>query len=255
MSAAGGNTFLGDGLSEELSTKLAQIPGLRVAARTSAFEFKGKNLDVRKIGQSLGVRHVLEGSVRRNGDSVRVTVQLIDTATGYHVWAGNFDTAWRDVLELQDDIAHSVTDALQVVLTETEQQRGAGKEHQLDTRAIDPYLAGLGALRQPGDLSRLKQAEQSFTAAIDIDPEFAGAYAGLCRTYARQFDRTRDPAALASADTVCRKALALDETLVETEKALASIAVASGKFESARTVYASLIERNPAGRRRAHRVR
>jgi TolB-like protein/Flp pilus assembly protein TadD/DNA-binding winged helix-turn-helix (wHTH) protein len=245
MSAGGGNAYLGDGLSEELSTKLAQIPGLRVAARTSAFEFKGRNLDVRKIGQLLGVRHVLEGSVRRNGNDVRVTVQLIDTATGYHVWAGNFDTAWRDVLELQDTIAVSVTDALQVVLKDTDHKRDAGKEHQLDTRAIDPYLAGLGALRQPGDLSRLKQAEQSFKAAIDIDPEFAGAYAGLCRTYARQFDRTRDPAALESAETVCRKALALDDTLVETEKALASIALASGKFESARTVYARLVERNP----------
>ncbi len=245
MSAAGGNAYLGDGLSEELSTKLAQIPGLRVAARTSAFEYKGKNLDVRKIGQSLGVRHVLEGSVRRNGDSVRVTVQLIDTATGYHVWAGNFDTAWRDVLELQDDIAHSVTDALQVVLKDTDQRRDAGKEHQLDTRAIDPYLAGLGALRQPGDLSRLQQAEASFKAAIDIDPEFAGAYAGLCRTHARQFERTRDPSALAAAETTCRKALSLDETLVETEKALASIALASGKFEAARTAYAGLIERNP----------
>jgi TolB-like protein/tetratricopeptide (TPR) repeat protein/DNA-binding winged helix-turn-helix (wHTH) protein len=245
MSSGGGNAYLGDGLSEELSTKLAQIPGLRVAARTSAFEFKGRNLDVRKIGQLLGVRHVLEGSVRRNGADVRVTVQLIDTATGYHVWAGNFDREWRDVLALQDDIALSVTDALQVVLKDTDHGRDAGKEHQLDTRAIDPYLAGLGALRQPGDLSRLKQAEQSFKAAIDIDPDFAGAYAGLCRTYARQFDRTRDPAALASADTVCRKALALDETLVETEKALASIALASGKFESARTVYARLVERNP----------
>ena len=107
MSAAGGNTFLGDGLSEELSTKLAQIPGLRVAARTSAFEFKGKNLDVRKIGQSLGVRHVLEGSVRRAGDSVRVTVQLIDTATGYHAWAGNFDRAWNDVLESCRTTSHT----------------------------------------------------------------------------------------------------------------------------------------------------
>ena len=97
MSPAGGNTYLGDGLSEELSTKLAQIPGLRVAARTSSFEFKGRSLDVRRIGQSLGVRHVLEGSVRRNGNNVRVTVQLIDAATGYHVWAGNFDRQWRDV--------------------------------------------------------------------------------------------------------------------------------------------------------------
>ena len=154
---------------------------------------------------------------------------------------------------LQDDIAHSVTDALQVVLTDTDQQRGAGKQHQLDTRAIDPYLAGLGALRQPGDLSRLKQAEQSFRLAVDIDPEFAGAYAGPCRTSARQFERTRDPAAMASAEAVCRKALTLDVTLVETEKALASMALASGKFESARTAYAGLIERNPRDARRSHR--
>ncbi len=93
-----GNSYLGDGLTEELSTRLAQIPGLRVAARTSAFEFKGQNIDVRRIGQSLGVTHVLEGSVRRVGDTVRVTVQFIDTRTGYHVWAGNFDRAWRNLL-------------------------------------------------------------------------------------------------------------------------------------------------------------
>jgi TolB-like protein/Flp pilus assembly protein TadD/DNA-binding winged helix-turn-helix (wHTH) protein len=245
MSSGGANAYLGDGLSEELSTKLAQIPGMRVAARTSAFEFKGKNLDVRKIGQSLGVRHVIEGSVRRNGDNVRVTVQLIDTATGYHVWAGNFDTAWRDVLELQDDIAISVTDALQVVLKDTDRRRGDGKGHQLDTRAIDPYLAGLGALRQPGDLSRLKQAETSFKAALDIDPEFAGAYAGLCRAYARQFERTHDPAPLAAADSVCRKSLELDSSLVETEKALASMAVVAGKFDSAAEAYRVLLVRNP----------
>jgi TolB-like protein/Flp pilus assembly protein TadD/DNA-binding winged helix-turn-helix (wHTH) protein len=245
MSSGGGNAYLGDGLSEELSTKLAQIPGLRVAARTSAFEFKGRNLDVRKIGQSLGVRHVLEGSVRRDGDNVRVTVQLIDTATGYHVWAGNFDRAWRDVLELQDDIAISVTDALQVVLKDAGVRRIEGKLHQLDTRAIDPYLAGLAALRQPGDLSRLKQAEQSFKAATDIDPEFAGAYAGLCRTYARQFERTRDPAPLMAADSVCRRSLELDSSLVETEKALASMAVLDGKFESAAETYRGLLARNP----------
>ena len=151
MSPAGGNTYLGDGLSEELSTKLAQIPGLRVAARTSSFEFKGRNLDVRKIGQSLGVRHVLEGSVRRNGDDVRVTVQLIDAATGYHVWAGNFDRKWRDVLDLQDEIALSVTDALQIVLKDRDLRRGDGRPHQLDTRrAIDPYLAGLARAAPAG---------------------------------------------------------------------------------------------------------
>jgi TolB-like protein/tetratricopeptide (TPR) repeat protein/DNA-binding winged helix-turn-helix (wHTH) protein len=245
MSPAGGNSYLGDGLSEEFSTKLAQIQGMRVAARTSAFEFKGRNVDVRKIGQSLGVRHVLEGSVRRDGDRVRVTVQLIDTASGYHTWVGNFDRPWRDVLTLQDDIAVSVADALQVVLANGEPVQRHEDRHRIDTRAIDPYLAGLAALRQPGDRSRLESAEASFKQAIDIDPEFAGAYAGLCRTNTRQFGRTRNPASLQDAERACRKALSLDPTLVETEKALASIAVSDGRYKEAAIANARLLERNP----------
>ena len=245
MSAGGGNSYLGDGLSEELSTKLAQIPGLRVAARTSAFEFKGRNLDVRKIGQSLGVRHVLEGSVRRNGNDVRVTVQLIDTATGYHVWAGNFDRKWRDVLDLQDDIAVSVTDALQVVLTSQDPGKSEANAHQLNASAIEPYLAGLAALRQPGDLSQMQKAEKSFRAAIAIDPEFAGAFAGLCRVLSRQFDRSRDPESLASAEEACRRSLALDASLVETEKALANIAISSGRYEAGAAAFRRLLVRNP----------
>jgi TolB-like protein/Flp pilus assembly protein TadD len=245
MSAGGGNAYLGDGLSEELSTKLAQIPGLRVAARTSAFEFKGKNLDVRKIGQLLGVRHVLEGSVRRNGDEVRVTVQLIDTATGYHVWAGNFDRKWREVLDLQDDIAVSVTDALQVVLTSQDAGTSEANAHQLNASAIEPYLAGLAALRQPGDLSQMQKAEMSFRAAIAIDPEFAGAFAGLCRVLSRQFDRSRDPESLASAEEACRRSLELDASLVETEKALANIAISSGRYEAGAAAFRRLLVRNP----------
>ncbi len=183
MSAGGGNAYLGDGLSEELSTKLAQIPGMRVAARTSAFEFKGRNLDVRKIGQSLGVRHVLEGSVRRNGDNVRVTVQLIDTATGYHVWAGNFDTrlarrpgtAGRH-RHLGDGRAAG-------------RPQGHGPAAQQAARSISstrarstrtwPVSAPCASRAISAGCSRRRQ---SFKAAIDIDPEFAGAYAGLCRT-------------------------------------------------------------------------
>ena len=245
MSAEGGNSYLGDGLSEELSTRLAQVPGLRVAARTSAFEFKGRNLDVRKIGQSLGVRHVLEGSVRRHKDNVRVTVQLIDAATGYHVWAGNFDRPWRDVLELQDDIAMSVTDALQLVFRESPAGSDPERRHAVDAQAIDPYLAGLAALRQPGDLSRLQQAKVSFRQAIEIDAEFAGAYAGLCRTHAREFERTRDPLSRDAAQDVCRKALALDPDLVETRKALAITAMVAGGYETAKAIYSSLVERNP----------
>jgi len=244
MSSGGGNAYLGDGLSEELSTKLAQIPGLRVAARTSAFEFKGRNLDVRKIGQSLGVRHVLEGSVRRNGDNVRVTVQLIDTATGYHVWAGNFDRAWRDVLALQDDIAASVTDALQVVLKDDDARRGATQEHRLEARAIEPYLKGLAALRQPHDQSKQGEAQRAFEQAVAIDPEFAGAYAGLCRVHAREFDRTRDRSNLKLAEDACHKSLALNSSLVDTEKALAGLSLSDGDFVAAEAAYRKLLQVN-----------
>ncbi len=246
MSAGGGNSYLGDGLSEELSTKLAQIPGLRVAARTSAFEFKGRNLDVRKIGQLLGVRHVLEGSVRRNGDDVRVTVQLIDTATGYHVWAGNFDRAWRDVLELQDDIALSVTDALQVVLKDTDHGRDAGKEHQLDTRAIDPYLAGLGALRQPGDLSRLQQAE---TVVQGGDRHRSRVRRSLCRTLPDVCPAVRSHARPSGAGIrgygLSQGPCAGRNPRSRRKRRSRALRWHSGKFESARTVYARLVERNP----------
>jgi TolB-like protein/tetratricopeptide (TPR) repeat protein/DNA-binding winged helix-turn-helix (wHTH) protein len=246
MSAAGGNAYLGDGLSEELSTRLAQIPGLRVAARTSAFEFKGKSVDVRRIGQSLGVRHVLEGSVRREGDHVRVTVQLIDTRTGFHLWAGNFDRAWRDVLALQEDIARSVTDALQVMLTQ-DASHGANSVHDsgLDSRAIDPYLAGLAVLRQSGDLSALDRATQYFREVVSIDPNFGRAYAGLCEAGVNRYRRTRDPADLTAAEQSCQQALSVSPGLVESERALAALYVTSGRYVTAVDMYRTLLGRDP----------
>ena len=178
MSPSGGNGYLGDGLSEELSMRLAQVPGLRVAARTSAFEFKDRNVDVRRIGQSLGVRHVLEGSVRRDGDNLRVTMQLIDSANGYHVWAGSYDRSWSDVISIQDEIARSVTEALRIVLVPAETSPEAVSAATLDVRAVDPYLAGLAMLRQSGDMSRLTEAA---TALRRGDRDRADVRACVCR--------------------------------------------------------------------------
>jgi len=244
MSPAGGNEYLGDGLSEELSLRLAQVPGLRVAARTSAFEFKGRNVDVRRIGESLGVRHVLEGSVRRDGDNLRVTVQLIDSASGYHVWAGSYDREWRDLLSIQDDVARSIAGALSVVLT-PEVERELAVQSDVDARAFDPYLAGLALLQQSGDLSRLKEAGARFGEALQVDPRFARAHAGLCEVGVRMHERSRDPADLAAAERSCKQALELDAALIETGKALAALYIAGGKFDQADAVYRSLIERNP----------
>ena len=242
MSPTGGNGWLGDGLSEELSTRLAQVQGLRVAARTSAFEFKGRNIDVRRIGQALGVRHVLEGSVRREGDGVRVTVQLVDSRSGYHVWAGNFDRAWRDVLSLQDDVARAVVDALQVVLSGPD---GAPRVAAIDSRALDPYLEGLALLRKPSDASVLQRADKTFRSAIAIAPGFAAAHAGLCRVLARRFDAVHDPAVLVEAEKSCRRALELDATLVDTERALAALYTSDDRFSQAIDVYRRLLARNP----------
>jgi TolB-like protein/Flp pilus assembly protein TadD/DNA-binding winged helix-turn-helix (wHTH) protein len=244
MSPVGGNAYLGDGLSEELSLRLAQIPGLRVAARTSAFEFKDRNVDVRRIGQSLGVGHVLEGSVRRDGDNLRVTMQLIDSATGYHVWAGSYDRSWSDLITIQDDIARSVTEALRVVLAPQQQSQQAAAA-MLDVRAFDPYLAGLAMLRQSGDLSRLQEAAKRFGEAIEVAPSFARAYAGLCQVGVRIYDRSRDPADLARAEESCRRALDLDASLVETEKALGGLFLSSGRIAESEAMYRSLVTRFP----------
>jgi tetratricopeptide (TPR) repeat protein len=218
---------------------------MRVAARTSAFEFKDRNIDVRRIGQSLGVRHVLEGSVRRDGNNVRVTVQLVDTRSGYHLWTSNFDRPWRDVLELQDDIARSVTEALEIVLTGHHVDLAPVPSSTFDSRAIDPYLAGLALLRKPSDASNLRQAEESFRQSLRFDPAFAGAHAGLCRALARAYDQSRDRAALTEAEAACRKALSLDASLIDTERALATLYVSSGDFQRATATYRALLERNP----------
>jgi TolB-like protein/tetratricopeptide (TPR) repeat protein len=245
MSPSGGNSYLGDGLSEELSMRLAQVPGLRVAARTSSFEFKDRNVDVRRIGQSLGVRHVLEGSVRRDGDNLRVTMQLIDAADGYHVWAGSYDRSWSDVISIQDEIARSVTEALRIVLVPAETSPGTASAASLDVRAVDPYLAGLAMLRQSGDMSRLTEAAKRFSEAIEIEPTFARAYAGLCRVGVRIYDRTRDPSDLYRAEQSCRRALDLDASLVETEKALGSLYLSSGRIADSVAIYQALVTRNP----------
>jgi TolB-like protein len=117
MSAEGGIAYLGDGLSEELSSDLAKLPGMRVAARTSAFAYKGQDLDVRRIGEQLGVRFVLEGSVRREGERVRVTAQLIDAATGFHAWTESYDRPWRDLIGIQQEISAAIAQSLHMVIS------------------------------------------------------------------------------------------------------------------------------------------
>jgi Flp pilus assembly protein TadD len=190
------------------------------------------------------VHHVLEGSVRRDRDDLRVTVQLIDAATGYHVWAGSYDRGWSDVILVQDEIARSVTEALRVVLAPADDGTRQPPPAP-DIRAFDPYLAGLAMLRQPGDMSRLREAARQFDEAIGIDAGFARAYAGSCQVGLRIYERTRDPADVASAEGACRRALELDPRLIETVKALAALYLSSGRLDAAEKSYRALVAANP----------
>lgn len=244
ISPGGGNEYVGDGLAQELSTRLARIPGLRIASRTSAFAFKGRNADIRTIAQSLGVRNVLEGSVRREGERLRVTAQLIDAGTGYHVWSQSYDRTWRDILTIEDELARAIVDALQVVLS-GEVARRFNRPPTTHVEAFDLYLSGLAKLRQPLNAAQLADAENNFRQALADDPKFALAYAGLCESYTIGYDRTHDTGLAQKAEVACHQALALDASLLDVDTALADLYLQSGRSAQAAGIFRHAVERDP----------
>jgi TolB-like protein/Tfp pilus assembly protein PilF len=245
LSSAVGTAHLGDGLSEELASHLARIPGMRVASRTATYEFKDRNVGVRAIAAALGVRYVLEGSVRRERNRLRVAVQLVDASSGYQLWNEDYDRDWSDVLAIQEEIARHVAHALAVVLTpqsEEELQRG---RRLASPEAYDRYLAGLATLRHAGDIGQVRATIGMFTDAIRLDPTLPQAHAGLCRAGLALYLRTRSTADFTDAEAACRDALALDPTLKESELALAELYVTSGRNEQAEAIGRDLVRQHP----------
>ena len=184
MSDSKDTEYFSDGLSEELLNVLAQVPGLRVAARTSSFQFKGKTGDVADIAKQLRVSTVLEGSVRRSGDRVRITAQLIKASDGYHLWSSTFDRQLLDVFAIQDEIAKKVVEALRITLLgDTEQELTAGRTQ--DFEAYNQYLMArqLQAQQSYGSLARAVELYQQVLAR---DPDYRDAQAALVETYLYQ---------------------------------------------------------------------
>jgi len=208
MSADPEQEYFSDGIAEELLNRLAQFPDLKVAARTSAFQFKGKNLDVGDIGRQLNVGHVLEGSVRKGGTTLRITAQLIDSQTGFHMWSETFDRDASDVLKVQDEIAGAIATALHARL-------GGGEVAPSVTRTIDPaayddYLQAR-ALVAKRWLDNLDKAIAAYDRAIARDPEFSAAYSGRAFAYLlRPLWGAPDGDTLAVADNSAEQALLLD---------------------------------------------
>ena len=179
MSSDPENEYFADGLSEELLNQLAQIPDLQVAGRTSSFSFKDKNEDLRVIGNTLGVAHVLEGSVRRQGEQVRVTAQLIRVSDGFHLWSETYDRTMDDVFVIQDDISSNVANALKIVLDETAWQR----MQDVGVRNVDAFIEFQKAqelfeiAHGSGDLmENMREGLVHYDRAIELVPDFDAAY-------------------------------------------------------------------------------
>lgn len=176
MSQSKDDEFFADGLSEELLNVLANIDTLKVAARTSSFYFKGKNEDLRTIGETLGVKHVLEGSVRRSGDQLRITAQLIKVDDGFHIWSETYDRTMSDIFQIQDDISRQVAAKLKVSLLGGDESAAEnGLEHDPEAQRL--FLIAQAKLSQRG-LDNLRSARELFRQAVALDPEFARAHIG-----------------------------------------------------------------------------
>lgn len=178
------NEYFSDGLTETLLHMLAQLPDLKVSARTSAFSFKNKNVDIRTIALSLGVAHVLEGSVQKSGDRIRVTAQLIRAEDGFHVWSQNYDRKLDDIFAIQDEISSDVASALGSTLLTANNARIRNVE-SANFSAYDIYLRALEQ-QNINTKEALLNADQLFNAALDKDPEFVYAKLGLARNYIEQ---------------------------------------------------------------------
>lgn len=214
MSADAENEFFTDGITEEIINALTKVRALDVASRTSAFSFKGNKEDISAIGRKLKVHTVLEGSVRKAGNRLRISTQLVDVATSFQLWSERYDREMQDVFAIQDEIATSIVNALKVVLTEKE-EAAIKKIPTQSVRAYEYYLRGRQLFHQRRP-ETLDAAEDLYRRAIALDPDYALAYAGLadCSCF-RFFEHAGGDEALAQAESASRRALKLDPELAE----------------------------------------
>ena len=178
MSSDPDQEYFSDGMAEEILNSLSHLKNLKVAGRTSSFQFKGKNIDLREVGEKLGVSTILEGSVRRQGNKLRITAQLINVEDGFHLWSEKYDRNMDDIFAIQDEIALAITEKLEVILLEKEKAI-ITKIYTDNTEAYEFYLRGRFYLNK----RFLFQSLEQFRKAIQIDPHFAKAHAGLADAY------------------------------------------------------------------------
>lgn len=244
MSAGNSSADFSDGITEEILNALAQIPDLKVAARTSAFQFKGQNIDLRRVGETLSVAYVLEGSVQRSADDVRITAQLIDARSGYHLWSEKYDRKLTSIFAIEDEISKAIAAQMKATL-------GGGRDKPLvrtataNPEAHELYLKGVARITQRG--AALHEATEFFKQAIALDPNYAAAWAGLGQAYELLPWYKLGPwqSSLAQAQEAAERAVALDSNLAEGHTALATVLRDKLEFTAATREYLTALEKNP----------
>ncbi len=242
--------YFSDGLTEEIITGLSKIPHLFVIARNSSFTFKGKPVNVQEVGKKLGVRYVLEGSVRKEKDRVRITAQLIDAQTGTHVWAQRYDRDLKDVFALQDEVTLAIMQAMQVKLTDGEQatlwqRKGVGHNVEAFEKTMQGRMYNYLNRKDAND-----KARQLFEEAIDLDPRYAWPYSALAYTHVAdaRWGWSKDPGeSIRKAYEMANKALSLDDSLDTPHYILAMIYMTMREYDKMVAEGERGVELNPNG--------
>ncbi|NJD31120.1 MAG: TIR domain-containing protein [Gammaproteobacteria bacterium] len=235
--------YFSDGISEDVITDLSKVSALSVVARNTAFSFKGKTVDIPQIARQLKVSHILEGSVRKAGQRVRITAQLIDCSTGNHVWAERYDRDLNDIFALQDEISRAIVAALKLKLM-PEEKKALGQRGTTNLEAYNLYLMA----RQHYSTGLLSDARKSDTVirlcrgAIEIDPNYARAWALMATAQRMRLYSTGDGD---NGAVAASRAIALDDNLAEAHAARGGILAASGEYEAAQAAIEAALRRDP----------
>jgi TolB-like protein len=237
--------YLSDGITEDLITDLSKISELFVIARNSVFTYKGRSVKIAQVSEELGVQYVLEGSVRKADDRVRITAQLVDASTGYHIWSERYDRNMKDVFDLQDEVTQKIVAALAIELTEDEQDRLTQRRTE-NLEAFDYFMRGSEYLNRFTEHEN-RQATQMFEKAIALDPRYAAAYTRLAMTHLHEwnFGWSRDPQSLQRAFELVQKATALDDSVPEAHRTLGRVYLWKKQHETAIAEHEKAIALDP----------